>query len=453
MTACSPKAPATSPVPPASDEPTVTFTGTNFAHCGLYTWDNVPSQYEFWKACGVDTIQLSERLWYFSAADEEQYQKRIASFASYIDRLHEAGFLVDVLFFSNLRQYKGEYEYDKDSGGIGVWFHPDDEEALNEKLYYTRMLMTACAKADYFTIEAGDPGGITDRMGEGDEYDYAKLVEAFNEVAKECAPNVKVRANTWAVSAFKTPNISVHELQWWINENEMTRNLLLKEDFFGEDLGLFIPCHDYYRPKLLKLYNQAVRIKQMEDFPLFPTVEDLQPLTDRDTEIWLWPFNLLGSDGNADYCASFTSSLRYVHRDVNAMRELGADGIMADWTWKGYLGMAINTYGYARFVNDPAATPEKVIDEYASYLTDGEGRAALAQILRFIENKSRYDASLPKTKRLPKLECTVTSAQQALDLLGSVTPKASSDFPLPENVDSIFARIKDRLNTLLDDGR
>ena len=47
-----------------------------------------------------------------------------------------------------------------------------------------RNTLSYMGEADGFTIIAGDPGGITDAMGEGDVHDYVKLATAMAAVIR-----------------------------------------------------------------------------------------------------------------------------------------------------------------------------------------------------------------------------------------------------------------------------
>ena len=61
LVACSTEHPSSSP-DQQKEEP--------FTYIGVYTWDPVVDFYDFFKACGINTIQLSERSWFYDASAE-----------------------------------------------------------------------------------------------------------------------------------------------------------------------------------------------------------------------------------------------------------------------------------------------------------------------------------------------------------------------------------------------
>ena len=421
-----------------------------FTYIGVYTWDPTPDFYDFFKACGINTLQLSERLWYFNAQDEG-FEERYRGYADQITQAQAAGFYVDLLFFSNIEQSMGPDEYNVASGGIGDWFDPRDAAALEQKMEYNRKLISACSHADFFTLVAGDPGGFIGQLGEGNTEAFAVLCKEFAKASQQLAPDVKLHINTWALSAYGEEYAVASDYLWWKQETEMTRQLLAVQGLFGADVGICFPTHDYYRALSRNLWNWAVRTGKEEDFPVpYPQPADVQTLRAGGVgDVWLWPFGLLDSDGDAAYGATFASNLRYVKQYLEQVRGLEADGIMVDWTWKSCYGMAVNYYGFGRMVNDPSVTVEQTLREYAAFLATPETAQTLSEILIYIENMSEHESHQPVRMRLDPLPCSIGSAQQALDALQAVQPLQQSDFPLPESVAQVFTRIEARLDRLL----
>ncbi|MBR7092808.1 MAG: hypothetical protein IKI50_06470 [Clostridia bacterium] len=422
-----------------------------FTYIGLYIWDNAKDYFDFFKACGVNTLQLAERIWWFNS---DTALERAQGLSRAIDGIHEKGMYVDLLFFSNLRQYHGPDDYDKDSGGIGVWFDPQDEQALADKMFYVRQTMEQCANADFFTVEAGDPGGMSAEMRAGTAEDFAAIVRAYAAAAAEVAPNVKVHANTWALSAYGEHYPVSLDYRWWQQETEMTKAFTQIAGLIGSSVGICLPCHDYYRDLCRNLWYHAKIWGEVEETPVaYPQVEDIAQLRRQGVnDLWLWPFNLLETDGSADYCATFTCNLRYVQQFLQDVRPFGADGIMADWTWKACCGMAMNFYGYARMAADPSATPAQVMREYAGFLAAPESVDTLTEIFTFIENHSAGDQKRLSRYVPDPLPCTLASAEQALAALDTVVPLTGSSFPLPEPIPDTFERIRARLEALYQEG-
>ena len=97
----------------------------------------------------------------------------------------------------------------------------------------------------------------------------------------------------------------------------------------------------------------------------------------------------------------------------------------------------------------PNLTPEDMIDRYAGLIAEGETRAALGRVLRFLENHSNWQNSLPAAARLPDLPLPdVPSAAAALDLLAQVRPSTHPAIPLSEPPALYFGRLKKRLEAV-----
>jgi hypothetical protein len=414
---------------------------------GLYTWDDNPSQHAFWKACGVTTLQFCDRGWWFNASsgDLEAYLQRMKSG---IRSAQKSGFKVYVILFSNISQYMGPNA--TEPTGLGVKFHPDDTEKLNSRLYYIGKTVEILKEADGFTFFAGDPGGIPNSLGEGSAEDYTAMALKVREVVREKAPGANFNLNPWAVTMFETPNVSAMTVAFWQKEAEIGRSIIASDDLAGPDIGIEIPGHDYYRPLALRLYVQTNKIPER----MFPQKSDIDSLYVRQTKrVWAWPYFLLdeADDGdkgsNGTYLPQFET--RYIHSYVSAMRILGENGIIGSWSYAGYQSKMMNTYAFARMVNDVSATPESVIDEFCCFISEPQTRKTLAEIIKFIENHSNFESKLPDKYKLGKMSTTVTSAAQALTLLDTVKENSANKFPLPLGPDEYLELLKQRLEMMI----
>ena len=413
---------------------------------GLYVWEDSPDQHAFWKACGITTLQFCDRGWFYNS---ESY-----SLDAYLKRMQQglysakdAGFDVYVILFSNIEQYKGPEE--TEPTGLGVKFHPDDKEKMKDRLYYLEKMIKTMDEADGFTFFAGDPGGITDAMGEGDVEDYIYMAEEVGKLVKEAAPNAKYNINTWAVSMFETPNYSAMIPEFWLRETEMNKVILGREGLINESTGLELPCHDYYRPLVLRLYADSGKTPALK----YPQKSDIDVLKSRNTQrLWAWPYFLLDEaddgDAGADYTYLQQIETRYIHQYLNNVRELGFNGVIGSWSYNAFKTKSLNTYAFGRMANDKTATPEQVIDEYAGYLATADTCQILGQILRFVENDSNFEKKLPDNEKIAPLETTIKTAQEALDQLAAVKPNTDNAFPLPMNAEEYLHNLKGRLELM-----
>ncbi len=413
---------------------------------GLYIWEDSPDQHEFWKACGIKTLQFCDRGWYYNAESYnlDAYLKRMQQG---LYSAKDAGFEVYVILFSNIEQYKGPE--DTEPTGIGTKFHPDDKEKMEERLHYLEKMIKAMDEADGFTFFAGDPGGITNDMGQGDVEDYIYMAEEVGKLVKETAPNAKYNINTWAVSMFQTPNYSAMIADFWLRETEMNKVILGKESLINESTGLELPCHDYYRPLTLRLYADSGKTPAQK----YPQKSDIDTLKSRNTKrLWAWPYFLLDEaddgDTGSDYTYLQQIETRYIYRYLNDIRELGFNGVIGSWSYNAYKTKSLNTYAFGRMANDKTATPEQVIDEYAGFIASEDTYETLGQILRFVENNSNFESKLPDNEKIAPFETTIKTAQEAIDQLATVKVKTDNTFPLPMDAAEYLHNLKGRLELI-----
>jgi hypothetical protein len=99
--------------------------------------------------------------------------------------------------------------------------------------------------------------------------------------------------------------------------------------------------------------------------------------------------------------------------------------------------------------HDPQLTPEAFLEEYAGLIADDATKGELARVLRFIENHSNWENSLPSQYRLKPLDCgEVTSARIAMERLAKITPRERPPIPLPEPPAAYLQRLQKRLEAI-----
>lgn len=413
---------------------------------GLYVWEDNPSQYEFWKSCGINTLQFCDRGWFYNA-ENGSLDGYLSRMKAGLESAKKAGFRVYVILFSNISQYKGPD--DTEPTGLGVKFHPDDPSAREERLYYLEKMIRNMAGADGFTLFAGDPGGISTDMGEGDLEDFILMAREVGKLVERVAPEADYNINPWAVAMYRTPSVSAMTAAFWTRERAMTRELLETGDLIGGDVGVELACHEYYRPLVLRLYAEGR--KDLSD--KFPDGEDLSQLKKRNTErVWAWPYFLLdeADDGDTGSEYSFLQQLetRYIYRYLQNVRELGFNGVIGSWSYAAYQTKSLNTYAFGRMANDPTVTPQQAIDAFAAMLATEETCESLGQILRFVENDSNFEKKLPEEERLPPLETSVTDREDALAKLEKVIAKQEGEHPLPISPGEYLQLLKTRIEQM-----
>ena len=114
---------------------------------------------------------------------------------------------------------------------------------------------------------------------------------------------------------------------------------------------------------------------------------------------------------------------RYIRAVIDRGRQLGLDGLVANAAF--VLAEPLNIYAFGRMCRSASVTPDALLDEYCRPPGRRSTGHTLAQVLRFIENHSNWDNSLPKPYRLKPLDCgDITSAAIAQERLAQVVPRA-----------------------------
>ena len=110
---------------------------------------------------------------------------------------------------------------------------------------------------------------------------------------------------------------------------------------------------------------------------------------------------------------------------------------------------ALNVYAFGRMCRDASLTPEAMLDEYAGLVATKETKKELGAVLRFIENKSNWQNSLPANARLADLDCgDVTTVEKAKSALAKVQPLEKALIPIPETPSVYLGRLKKRLEQI-----
>lgn len=416
-----------------------------FETVGLYVWRDSPDQHAFWKACGINTLQFCDTHWSLRVDRLDDYYTQ---FAQDVESARKSGFRVYVILFSNIAQWQGPAE--REPTGMGVLFDPREQWALDERLASIRKAVRALRHADGFTFIAGDPGGaIGAKFGARTTDDWVNMAQKVRQVVHREAPHAEFNVNPWAITYWQCPGVSCDSSEWWIQETTLTRRVLAAPDLIGPEYGVELPGHNYYRAMALRNFHK----EGLSPRP-FPAKNDVQRLHARGTKrVWAWPYFLLDEADDGDVgpdgriLPGTQVETRYIRQMVNRMRGIGMNGIIGNWSYAGYLPKALNTYAFGRFCTDPQATSESVINEYARCVADAATWSDLAQVLRFIENRSNWQRKLPPTKRLSNLPCRLGTVNAAQEALRSVVANRRPSFALPEPPSAYLQRLQNRLRT------
>src|SRR5690606_27012041 len=409
---------------------------TAFQTVSVYLWPSwareTSRDYDFWRASGYNTISfLVTGISFVSPAVRE------ANLLAYRQRIvdaQQAGFKVGIVLLSNI-------------GKTGHSFDPRDEQQLNQRLDDIKLMLQRLSIVNSITFFAGDPGGVPTKMGSDGVGYFWQMALNVRALAERYAPHALFNVNTWAITHWDDIGISPFSVEFWEKETQYSKALLANPDFNG--MGVEFPLHNYYRSLALHEYAKAGL-----DPVAFPAKQDVTDLFARGIkQQWAWPYFLVDEvdDGYTGYLISKVhptqSETRYIHNVVAISRQLGLNGMVVNAAVdsSGIQTEALNVYAMGRMCADSTLTPEQAIDEFAGFIADADSKRQFAEILKFVENHSTWEASIPSAFRLPMFDTTHASANSALLDLAHVKTNVQSPFPLPIEPVEYVRRLRKRL--------
>jgi len=395
--------------------------------------------YEFFKACGYNYLEFCEA-GFRSRADllTDYYQEMSGA----INLAHEKGFRVGIVLLAGMKQWRGP----DTSGYLGA-FSPLDNAQLQERFTYLRQAVSSLRNADVFIFLPGDPGG--DPEGRSTSENLLSFCRNVQQIVKQQAPEAKFMVNLWAVAEWEgfPPTRSV---RFWQLEIKLSRAVAAASDLLGPSCGVSFPLHNYYRSLALSCYAAAGVEPE-----LYPTAKDVQILRMRGVKSVLgWPYFLVdeADDGfirpnNVESEGQSSAETRYIRALVDSAHSIGLDGLVGNAIF--FPVESLNIYAFGQMCRSADVKPEQVLDQYAGFIADEKTRAALGRVLRYIENYSNWQLSLPVSHRLKNFEVPeLSAASAALELLAQIKPCASPAMPLLEPPPVYLSRLKKRLEAI-----
>lgn len=394
---------------------------------------------DFYKDCGYDYIEFCETGFSHTA---DQLPGYYATLAEAITAAQRKGFRVWILLLAGMKQWKGPGA----SGNAGT-FSALDEDLLQERLSFLRQAVRGLRNADGFQFFAGDPGG--DPQGRSTVKDCIAFSRRVQQIVREEAPKARFAINLWAIAewaGFPSP----FKLEFWQKQALLSRAVAEEPGLLGKDTGVLFSMDNYYRSLTLRCYSDAGLEPE-----LYPKASDVTALRERGVSpIYGWPYFLVDEcdDGfitpnNVATKGQSQAETRYIRAIVNHGIALRLDGLIANASF--VAAEPLNIYVFGRMCREPGLTPEHALDEFAGLIADDATKGVLGRVLRFIENHSNWQNSLPAERRLPNLDCAgLDTPEEALKLLDTVVPRAKARVTLPETPAAYIERLRARLRTL-----
>ena len=398
-----------------------------------------PRYYDFFRACGYNYLEFCEA----------GFRTRPDLLPAYYDKMsraialaHGKGFRVGIVLLAGMEQWRGPGE----NGFLGA-FSPLDRAKLQERLGYIEQAVRALRNADAFIFLPGDPGG--DPQGRSTVADCVRFSRAVEQIVQREAPGKTFMLNLWAIAewqGFPSP----FTLRFWQQEVSASRAATSSPGLLGPGRGVAFPLHNYYRSLALTLYGNARATPER-----YPSARDIQELRSRGVGPLLgWPYFLVDEadegflrPNNVTARGQTSAETRYVRALIEDARRLRLDGLVANAIF--FETEALNIYAFGQMCRSFDLTSEQVIDRYAGFLADERTRSTLSRVIRYVENHSNWQNSLPAAARLRNFDVPgIASPAQALELLARVEPQARPAIPLLEPPAPYLARLKKRLEAI-----
>jgi hypothetical protein len=413
-----------------------------FATIGIYitppdTNDTVT--YAFLKECGYNYLEFCEAGFARRPGALPEYY---ATMNRAIERAQREGFKVWILLLAGMNQWPGPAP----SGSAGT-FSALNREALRERLQFIENAVKGLPATDGFEFFAGDPGG--DPQGLSTVQDCMSFARSVRDLVRRHAPRAEFAVNLWAVAewaGFPSP----FTLDFWRKQVQLSRAVAEDKAMLGPDCGVVFSMDNYYRSLALACYVDAAVPPE-----LFPAATDVAVLRRKGvSHILGWPYFLVDEvdDGfitpnNVVSGGQAQAETRYLRAIVDQGRRLGLDGLVGNAAYM--TAEALNIYAFGHMCREPRLTPEAALDQWAGIIADDSTRADLGQVLRFIENHSNWQISLPPGYQLPNLPCEATATvTNAIERLSQVKPRTNPPIVLLEPPASYLARLRHRLDNI-----
>ena len=168
--------------------------------CGLYSVNFISNRAAFWKACGIETLQLVA-LGMDHSGNEEDLQSYLNGLKSQVAGAHEMGFKVYVAFMSNFALPEGEQTW------YNALFDVLDDEKMQKRLDVLARTVEATIEADGYSIFCGDPGGYVYLTETSEVTNYVYLCRKFIKVIRQYRPDAPINVTPWSIASFQTPYV------------------------------------------------------------------------------------------------------------------------------------------------------------------------------------------------------------------------------------------------------
>ena len=356
---------------------------------------------------------------------------------------HRKGFRVGVVLLACVDHWTGP----EPTGAGRRTFSPGDTAKLRERLDVIRVEVRRLRDADVFAFIPGDPGG--DPGGRSTVHDCVDLSRRVREIVRQESPRAAFVVNLWGIAeweGFPSP----FGLRFWQQEARLSRVAATAPELLGPDCGAAFPLHGYYRPLTLACYAKAALPPE-----LYPAREDILELRSRGARPLVgWPYFVVDevdegymTPNNAETRGQMSAETRYIRAIVDRARTLGLDGLVGNAIF--FKDEALNIYAFGRMCRDPNLTADQAIDGFAGLVAQEQGRVALGRVLRFVENRSNWQATMPMASRQADFHVPgLATASEALALLRQVRPRVQTAIALPEEPALYLSRVRKRLEAI-----
>lgn len=407
---------------------------------GIYVQPPTPDQthlLDFYKDCGYNYVEFCDIGFHWHVDELPDYYAKLGKS---VRDAKAKGLQTWILLLAGMKQWRGPGP----SGNPGT-FSALDKTLLKQRLEFIQTTVRGTTDTDGYAFFAGDPGG--DPEGRSTVDDCIDFANQVHKIVRTHAPNAQFQLNVWAIAEWKGFP-SPFSIDFWQRQVELSKAICDRPGLLGPDCGIALSLDNLYRS--LTLASHAEAGIPPENWPTPATVRALRQR--KVAPVLGWPYFLIDEidDGfitpnNVATGGQTQAETRYIRAIANHGHRLGLDGLVGNASY--VAAEALNVWAFAQMCQNPRLSPESALDQWAALIAEPGSRQALSTVLRFVENHSNWENSLPAKHRLPRFDTgNVRTAASAIQLLASVRPRAKTDIVLPEPPAKYLPRLRKRLD-------
>ncbi len=379
-------------------------------------------QMRWMRACGVNAVEFATMLEFNRIPSTDFERKKIADRLKLLELVHKLGMQFGYLLTNTVVSTVPDGEAPgAQLGNRAKTLCPREPGNFEKTLDIARFYMKTYREADFFEQFAADWGGC--ECGKCGVGDYLRYVRAQAEIAAELNPKAKLFADTWCIAFWRKNPMEGGWRAVFDHEIEGTREVIAALGSLPKNVHIAMPCHHLYRPLAFKEYGGKAKT------PVFPTKADLAKVRSLGRDTLAWTHFVMDDDAYRPPAWGIVHcEVRYIADLLRKLKAAEVNRVVGNL----YLPMLQlgNTFAFGKLSREPDMEVGKIVSDFASLMAHPADRAALDDVLRWMENHSYWQEQMPEDGKLPPMECSL-SKEEAIRAADAIRPNPKPDLPLP----------------------